>query len=80
MLSVEYLGAKLKDIKLAMDTTPQTPAGREYLSHLGRLKEAYDKEFNLALKRPKKRKINPEERWAYYRKGIEPSAQKMRGY
>lgn len=80
MLRVDYLNEKLKELELAIRTTPKTPPGKEYIAHIERLSSAYGEEYLKALKRPLNRKLQPNERTSYRRKEFEKTAHEIRGY
>ena len=53
MLTVEYLEEKLNTISKMMVKEPRTQSNVEYIVLLGRLKTAYQAEYEKALKRPR---------------------------
>lgn len=80
MLSTAYCERKFKEIRDKIESAPDTKHGREYIRHLERIREAYNIEFLKALARPQKRRLEPNERCAYYRKEFDRTAHEVRGY
>ena len=51
MLTTEYCEKKFKEIRITIENVPECSAKAEYVEHLERLREAYNKEFLRSLER-----------------------------